>query len=215
MTLCTNTEKRGKKMDKVVLKNDDMNFLFEWRDNNQDFVRTSTCPLKKLKIIAADVGITLTCIRNERQLDVSITQQGKSKGKMTFEILPFGMYRLVKSSTNIYGKDDVQSVVTVYASLMALLSFGGDTEKESRQTKSGKKNESFKKPSKTRKTKGITYILKRSGNEAHIVKQGSHKSPQGTFTVRGHFRHYKSGKVVWIEEYSKGSGRKKNKTYKL
>ena len=215
MTLCTNTEQSGKRMDKVALNNDDMNCLLEWRDKNQDLVRTTTCPLKKVKIVAVEVGITLTCIRSERELTVSITQQGKSKGKMVFEILPFGIYRLVKSSTSIYGKDDVQSVVTVYASLMALLSFGGDTEKESRQTKSGKKNKSSKKPSKTRKTKGITYILKRSGNEAHIVKQGSHKSPQGTFTVRGHFRHYKSGKVVWIEEYSKGSGRKKNKTYKL
>ena len=202
-------------MDKVVLKNDDMNFLLEWRDKNQDLVRTTTCPLKKVKVVATDVGITLTCIRSERQLEVSITQQGKSRGKLTFEILPFGMYRLAKSNTNIYGKEDIQSVVTVYASLMALLSFGGDTEKEPHKAKAGKKNKSTKKPSKTRKAKGITYILKRSGNEAHIVKQGSHKSPQGTFTVRGHFRHYRSGKVVWIEEYSKGTGNKKSKTYKL
>lgn len=92
-------------MDKVVLNNDDMNFLLEWRDKNQDLVRTTICPLKKVKIVAVEVGIILTCIRSERELTVSITQQGKSKGKMVFEILPFGMYRLVKSSTNIYGKD--------------------------------------------------------------------------------------------------------------
>ena len=202
-------------MDKIVLSNDDLNFLLEWRDKNQDLVRTTTCPLKKVKIVTPEVGITLTCIRNERELTVSITQNGKSKGKLTFEILPFGMYRLAKSNTNIYSKDDVQSVVTVYASAMALIAFGDDTEREPKKKKSGKSNKAHNKPSKRRKSKGITYILKRSKNEAHIVKQGSHKSPQGIFTVRGHFRHYKNGKVVWIEEYSKGTGDKKSKTYKL
>ena len=35
-------------------------------------------------------------------------------------------------------------------------------------------------------------------------KNSIHKSPEGIFSVRGHFRKYKSGKVVWISEYLKG-----------
>lgn len=33
-----------------------------------------------------------------------------------------------------------------------------------------------------------------------------HRSPDGIFSVRGHFRKYKNGKVVWIDEYWKGTG---------
>ena len=43
----------------------------------------------------------------------------------------------------------------------------------------------------------------------------SHASPGGIFSVRGHFRHYKNGKVIWISEYRKGEGKKKKKTYKM
>lgn len=202
-------------MDKIVLSNDDLNFLLEWRDKNADLVRTSACPLKKVKIVAPETGITLTCIRSERELTVSITQHGKSKGKLTFEVMPFGMYRLAKSNTNIYSEDDIQSVVTVYASTMALIAFGDGTEREPKKKRSNRTEKASHKPSKQRKANGITYILRRSKNEAHIVKQGSHRSPQGTFTVRGHFRHYRNGKVVWIDEYAKGTGDKKSKTYKL
>ena len=48
-----------------------------------------------------------------------------------------------------------------------------------------------------------------------MMAKGSHRSPRGSY-VRGHYRHYKSGKVVWIEEYQKGTGKaEKGKTYKL
>lgn len=39
--------------------------------------------------------------------------------------------------------------------------------------------------------------------------------PGGIFTVRGHYRHYKSGKVVWVSEYKKGTGKMRRKTYKV
>ena len=36
-----------------------------------------------------------------------------------------------------------------------------------------------------------------------------------TFPVRGHWRHYKSGKTAWIEPYTKGKGKRKPATYTL
>lgn len=146
-------------MDKIVLSNDDLNFLLDWRDKHEDLVRTSTCPLKKVKIVAPETGITLTCIRSERELTVSITQHGKSKGKLTFEVMPFGMYRLAKSNTNIYGEDDIQSVVTVYASTMALIAFGDDTEREPKKKRSSRVEKASHKPSKQRKANGIIISL--------------------------------------------------------
>lgn len=76
-------------------------------------------------------------------------------------------------------------------------------------------NTKLKKKSKKRKRNGVTYILGRSGNEPKMMVKGAHSSPSGTFSVRGHYRHYKSGKVIWIAEFTKGSGKKKDKTYKV
>ena len=50
-------------MDKITYTNNDINFLLEWRDRNQDLVRMGVCPIKAIKIISIESGITLTCIR--------------------------------------------------------------------------------------------------------------------------------------------------------
>lgn len=43
--------------------------------------------------------------------------------------------------------------------------------------------------------------------KAYAVSTTAHKSPSGVFGVRGHFRRYKDGKVIWIDEYLKGLGK--------
>lgn len=63
--------------------------------------------------------------------------------------------------------------------------------------------------------KRTTYILRSINGTLSAVPRGSHASPSGIFTVRGHYRHYKSGKVVWVAEYKKGTGKQKGKTYKI
>lgn len=104
---------------------------------------------------------------------------------------------------------------TVYGSLMALMVYGNDGV-EHHEYSTGKSNgKSNGKSSAARQRKAeATYILRRSNGRVGVRQQGSHASPNGVFTVRGHWRHYKSGKEVWIAEYRKGCGKKKNKTYK-
>lgn len=58
-------------------------------------------------------------------------------------------------------------------------------------------------------------LLRSINGALSAVPRGSHASPRGIFTVRGHYRHYKSGKVVWVAEYKKGTGKQKGKTYKI
>ena len=42
-------------------------------------------------------------------------------------------------------------------------------------------------------------------DKLYAVPVGHHRSPEGVFEVRGHFRHYKkTGKIVWIDAYLKG-----------
>ena len=51
--------------------------------------------------------------------------------------------------------------------------------------------------------KVITFKL--NGDKLETITTRSHKSPEGEFGVRGHYRRYKSGKVVWIDAYKKGT----------
>lgn len=111
----------------------------------------------------------------------------------------------------------------LYLTIMALMIFGNeydepvvnnDNDKEKPQP--NKNNKKKKTNKKKPLSEGITYIIKTSSGEPCIKRQGSHAKPSGQFDVRGHYRHYKNGKVIWIKEYVKGKGKEvKDKTYKI
>lgn len=206
-------------MDKIEYTKKDINFLLEWRDKNQELVRMGFCPIKAIKILSIENGITLTCIRKERIVHISITHLGRSMGTITFECIPMGLCKILKNTTKKLQNDDIQSVITVYASTMAIMAFGAQFEAPPKEKKHNNKKDSFpsqkKSTTKKNKSKGITYVLKRTERDVQIVRQGSHAHPEGTFSVRGHFRHYKNGRVIWIAEYVKGSGKYKDKKYRF
>ena len=47
-------------------------------------------------------------------------------------------------------------------------------------------------------------VFRKYKDTLYAVPTSIHKSPNGVFSVRGHFRKYKSGKIIWIDEYLKG-----------
>lgn len=204
-------------MNKVLLKEKDLQFLLQWRDEHKDLVRLGVAPMKAVKIICVDSGFTITGIREEKELRLTVNENGKGIGNLKFELLEDGLCKLVRDTTKL-SKENRQAVLTVYCSVMALIVFGKFTvdvgqnaarKKESRPTKPTKSH-------KRSQRNGVTYILCTTDNELQMMAKGSHRSPRGSFSVRGHYRHYKSGKVVWIDEYQKGTGKaKKGKTYKL
>lgn len=52
---------------------------------------------------------------------------------------------------------------------------------------------------------GKSIIFREHQGELYAIPTGTHRSPQGIFNVRGHFRFYKkTGKVIWIDSYFKG-----------
>lgn len=52
------------------------------------------------------------------------------------------------------------------------------------------------------------FTLKKFENTLYCVQTSARRSPNGIFSVRGHFRRYKDGKVIWIDEYLKGLNEK-------
>lgn len=203
-------------MDKIVLSREDIEFVLKWRDEHKEFMRLGVTPLRTVKIICPDSGFTLTAIREAVGLRIGITQNGKSLGSLEYEFLNNGMYRMTKDKAKI-SNEDKQSVLTVYASVMALIVFGKSTAEmpETKEYQTASSSKKLTKRSKKSKRSGVTYILTCSGKEPHIAVKGSHSSPQGVFSVRGHYRRYKSGKVIWISQYTKGTGKKADKYYRI
>lgn len=205
-------------MDKIFYTKEDMDFLLDWRDKHIDYVHACVCPIRAIRIISKVNGIALTCIRDGEIIKINISLNERPYGKLIANILPSGFYEVDDRTTENLDMEAIQSIMTTYASTMALLAYGNEITKPTKRTYHkadvDKKKPNKKKPKKS-KSSGITYVLRRDSKTAVIIPHGKHRSPQGTFNVRGHFRHYKDGKIVWIEEYSKGCGKKKSKTYKL
>lgn len=198
-------------MNKIVFKNADVNWLLTWRDEHKEEVRTAPAPVKSIQMEFPEVKKIIKCIRDGKRLRLALNENGFSKGHCDMELALNG-WRLLKQKG--LQQDQIQTMLTVYSSLMALMVYGAPQER-SATTLPKKKRTCGKTPKHSSTAKGITYILRRSNAECSVVMKGLHRSPSGVFSVRGHYRHYKNGKVVWVNEYKKGEGNKKRKNYKI
>ncbi len=201
-------------MDKIILSTQDVETLLKWRDQNKDLIRKNPAPFKGVMLEFPETNITIKAYNDGGKIAFYLQVDGEKAGKITGQQLPGGLFQEKKNTTKLK-KDDVQSVITVYASLMALIVYykpEAAAGKETRQERPKKPGKAGKRPAKN---SGITYILRGSAAGPRIQRHGQHSSPAGVFTVRGHIRRYKDGRAVWIAPYTKGTGKQKNKTYKL
>ncbi|MBO5970741.1 MAG: hypothetical protein J6S14_19885 [Clostridia bacterium] len=195
-------------MDKALLNRDDIDALLAWRDEHKDLVRSAPAPLKAIEIICP--VYVVRAFRNEDEIKLYLKHNGVNLGYFLLRKRADGQWIEIKSTLDI-SWEDKRSMFTVYGSLMALMVYGNDGV-ERREYIPNKYSE--KSPTQKKRKTDVTYILQRKGGSICALPQGSHASPSGVFTVRGHWRHYKSGKEVWIAEYKKGCGKKTRKTYK-
>lgn len=205
-------------MDKVIFKIKDVDALLAWRDNHPDLVRSLPMPLKALEFIFPESGWSFKAIREKEFITFHPALHGKPVGKMKLRVCPGGKLAMVKRD-NILKGEDVETIITVYCSTMALMVYGNGSrvvDAALSPTVSQKPAEARESVSGNKKGKdtrnGVTYILRATRDGIAAIPQGSHASPSKEFSVRGHFRHYKSGKVVWVDEYRKGTDQKKKKS---
>ena len=190
-------------MNTVLLSWDDATKLLEWALENKSLVHQFPEPLKNVCITIEKWEAKIE--RYGNKVKIHHRMDGIKKGDQEFKLGK--PVRWTSDKTELMGPDR-QTMIATYAAVMAYMVYAP--------------KKVVKKPHKTventpetsrKATKGYTYILHSIGNP---TPQGSHhKSPQGIFTVRGHYRHYKNGKVLWIAEYKKGTGKELGRTYKL
>lgn len=200
-------------MDRIILSSKDVETLLLWRDQNRDLVRRNAAPFKGIILEFPETKIRIKAYNDAGKITFYLEIDGQKAGKISGRQLPGGLFQEKKNTTNLK-KDDVQSIITVYASLMALIVYHEPAPAAARETRQDRPKTARKSKPRPRKNE-ITYIFRCSSSGPRILERGHHASPAGVFTVRGHYRHYKDGRAVWIKPFKKGEGNQKNKTYKL
>ena len=201
-------------MDKILLYSQDVETLLKWRDQNKELVRRNAAPFKGIMLEFPDTNIIIKVYNNAGKIAFYLQVNGEKAGKITGLQLAGGLFQETKNTTKL-NKEDKQSIITVYASLMAFIVYHKPEAAAAAPPDPRQGKPKNKKHGAQRSKKGITYIFKHSSNGPCIQRRGRHASPAGAFSVRGHYRHYKNGKTVWIRPYNKGAGSHKSKTYKI
>lgn len=200
-------------MDKIILSGKDVEMLLNWRDQNKDLIRKNPAPFRGILLEFPDTNIEIKAYNDAGKISFYLQVNGQKAGKIIGQQLPGGLFQVKKNTTKLIS-NDVQSIITVYASLMAFIVYHRPEPTAAAGERCEARPQKAKNDSQRRK-KGITYLLKSGANGPRILQQGQHASPTGIFTVRGHYRRYKDGRAVWIKPYQKGTGKQNNKTYKL
>lgn len=214
-------------MDKIEITANEIEELLKWRDEHKDLMRRCEMPpLRTVEIVIRDNGYRIKAIREGDELRLHLNIGGRPVGKGKFRLRFDGMWVAGKNDIKFEQKalgdnnpsDVAQSMLTVYCSLMKLM-IHSNIEKEGEWDEPVPRKTAAHKPAakgSKKPSKRITYILRSQNGALYAAPRGSHSSPKGVFSVRGHYRHYRDGKVVWIAEYSKGTGKKKkSKTYRM
>ena len=199
-------------MDRVLLRKEDVAMLQAWYREHKQIVHDLPCPLKSVEITFAHHAWRIRGIREEQVLTIYVSKGDQRLGKLRFEIGMDKQLRLHDGSMKL-SKPSFDTMLTLYCTLMAFMVYEKPELVESdKQPIAERKNRRHKsRPAR----KQITYILRQRTVKTRGAQDGHHASPKGIFTVRGHYRKYRSGKTVWIAEYKKGTGKKKSKTYKI
>ena len=173
-------------------------------------------PLREVEIQIVESGISIKCFRSDKKLKLYLDSPARKLGHVVFAPLGNGLWKKKVSTlpADCNPAETEQGALTVYGSLMALMTYGAGSIRGGVATTTSKAPAERKSSTKPN-TASTTYIIHSAGKQLTVVPRGHHASPACSFTVRGHFRHYKSGKTVWIAEYRKGTGRSRGKTYKI
>ena len=193
-------------MDKIKLTPADVEMLDEWNLTHKEEIRTLPCPVNPVEVSVSDI-MRITAFREDNVVTFNMFMGNKKVGKKVFTVEPlWGCLRLVKDTTKLPPAIS-RGMVGLYCELMAFMVY----EKKSVETKH-RLPPSHRTGSPSRHKSHVTYILRRVSSRRGT---GHHASPSHAFMVRGHYRHYKSGKTVWVAPFKKGEGEVKDKNYRI
>lgn len=207
------------KLDKILMSKEDLDNLFKWRDNHKEYVRNFKSTLKEGVIKIGDFHEQSFHDMGDHYLYVVY-----NKGKKIHEVEWDKATKIGRTKfTLLEGVDEFeynQDIISLHASLMAYMEYYSD-KKEYVEIETVQetvvKERKYKKKYKRTPVKIERKVYKVNINkEATVRDKRRYERVMSKWTVRGHWRHLKTGKKVWVRPHVKGSGKEINpKDYKL
>lgn len=207
------------KYDRIVLNSrKEVDVLLAWRDEHKDLVRQFNPALNEGVIIYED-----NYVQYFRVEGTSVHMRVYVNEK---QVLAFTWHHHTTSVSNVtyvnvmdYPENKaIEDALTTWASLMAYMVHN----KENREVvkKSETSSTITKKPKKGKKGSNKVVRLTRVVYNVTIDKdinrtKRKYDRQVEAWNVKGHWRQYKSGKRIWINQTTKGKGRANPTTYKI
>lgn len=113
-------------MDKIVVTAADIEKLLAWRDEHNDPVRSMPVPLREVEIQIVESAISIKCFRSDKKLKLYIDSPARKLGHVVFAPLGNGLWKKKVSTlpADCNPTETEQGALTVYGSLMALMTYG-------------------------------------------------------------------------------------------
>lgn len=212
-------------MARIEISREDCKRLLGWRDSHKDQVRSYIPAFDSSVIVVSDDEEKLhTIIRAEENNQLfTVLFRVSVSGDL---LLKFLWHRISQKVDVFLSKlperekeENIQSTVSVYASIMAYMNEKRPVEYVSLNKKILSKKECAKK-SGSQSSESIV-VKNSSPIRKNINNQPSNRfytKPTKAVNVRGFVRHYKNGKVVYIKPFTRYSNcidPIKNKTYRI
>lgn len=203
-------------MIKIPLTINQINDLLKWRDDHKNLVRNLIVPFPECEIISEN-GMKIRSVKdngseNVYAFTVSDTNAHEVRGRFKYNIIS----KSVEQISPKLPEEDTQSAITVWASVLAfVLNFHPEVIKKTSNSTEDT-NGSREKEKSTQQKDHVVYLKNVYQYTDSINPQKRKYTPCETqFSVRGHYRHMKSGKIVYIKPYEKNTGKKKTNQKKI
>lgn len=171
-----------------------------WRVNDEPWIGMRLCA--DLEEIYPEKGIMTIELYDDGDLAVGeFYLSHKHYSQDEFE-------KIIEILSKEEGYKYFKDMASALASVLCVIMMMGKDERNRRQKQSNN-NISIKKGS-GKKTNDKVFLLKDIVNyiSDHYIQEGGHHDIQcPCWEVRGHYRHYKSGKVVFVKSFKKGKNR--------
>ena len=205
-------------MVKIPLTVEQIENLLKWRDENLDLVRACVVPFPECSILSEN-GMKVRVEQLNKTLLYSFTVTDCNAGLVKGRFVWDAEVKTVYHGTPELSHDNTQTALTVWASVMAYIANFkreviecDEPAKTQHRESQGRTERSKRNTSRDR----VIYLRPIVNKYGKIEEQRrKYTAPDHAFSVRGHYRHYKSGKVVFVQPYEKNTGKEKDKRNKV
>lgn len=209
----------GDKMVKIPLTSEQIVSLFEWRDKNRDLVRRAVIPFPNCEITNG-MGIKIRVKQKDLNSSVYLFTVSDTVSNTVMGRFSYLTYTgLVHHWFPVLEKEGVQDCISIWGTVMAyILNFEPKfipPDEEQIKEKSGTNHKATQRKRKQPKNSVLYLNPIKYITGAKNQAQRKYTAPSVSFSVRGHYRNTRYGKVVYVHPYEKYTGKEKDKRNKI